>query len=97
MESKDTTILSMNERFERLSLYLEEWSVDAMPVLKGESILFEDFPPSDDTILSSLTYPSACDDLVHVILQVLFSAFSTLISHLVEDHLPGSKHSIPSS
>ena len=67
-----------------------------MPVLKGESILFDDFPPSDYTLLSSLTSPSECDDLVHVILQVLFSAFSTLISHLVENHLPGGKHSIPS-
>ncbi len=42
-------------------------------------------------MLRSLVVPSEYDDKVHEMLQVLFSAFSSLLTRLVEDHLPGGK------
>ena len=45
---------------------------------------------------SLLTTPSDCDDITQIILQVLYSAFSALIAHLVQDHLPGGKFNNPS-
>ena len=96
MESRDTSILDMNMRFETLLACLERWSLDASVLLAGEATLFEDFPPTNDEVYSSLIKPSDCDDVTQIILQVLCSAFSTLISHLVEDHLPGGKLSNPS-
>ena len=59
-----------------------------------ERLLFEDFPPTNDEVCSSLTAPSDCD-ITQIILQVFCSAFSALISHLVEDHLPGGKLGYP--
>ena len=54
--------------------------------MAGEATLFDDFPPTNDEVYSSSTSP-----LVVMILQILYGAFSTLILHLVEEHLPGGK------
>ena len=96
MELRDTSILDMNWQFETLLTCLERWSKNASVLLAGEANLFENFPPTNDKVYLSLTTPSDCDDVTQIILQVLCSALSALLSHLVEDHLPGGKLSNPS-
>ena len=41
--------------------------------------------------------PSVCDATAQEVLEVLLSAFSTLISRLVRDHLPDGKYHNPSA
>ena len=96
LECKDMTILDMNERYQRLKFCLDEWACDAMVVLSGEAILYDDFPPVEDAIFSSLIASSEYDATAQEILQTLFSALSLLITHFVEDHLPGGKYDNPS-
>ena len=55
------TILDMNERYQRLKFCLDEWACDAMVVLSGEAILYDDFPPTEDAIFSSLIASSEYD------------------------------------
>ena len=86
----------MNERYQRLKLCLDEWACDAMIVLTGEAILYDDFPPVEDAIFSSLITSSEYDATAQEILQTLFSALSLLVSQFVEDHLPGGKYDNPS-
>ena len=49
-DSRDTSILDMNRRFETLLACLERWSLDASVLLVGEATLFEDFLPSNDEV-----------------------------------------------
>ena len=49
------------------------------------------FPSTVDSIHASLFAPSEYDAVVEEFLYVLFSAFSSLLLRLVEDHLPGGK------
>ena len=60
-------------------------------VIAGEAAVFDDFPPTVDSIHASLFAPSEYNAVVEELLCVLFSAFSSLLLHLVEDHLPGGK------
>ena len=82
MESRDTSILDMNDRFKTLLACVERWSLDVSVLLVGDGTLFDDFPPTVDKVYSSLTSPSDCDDIILVILQVLCCAFSTLFNIL---------------
>ena len=97
LECQETTILSMNEKFTRLKNCLEQWSEDANTVLSGEALLYSDFPPTKDCIFESLVAPSVYDATAQEILEVLFNAFSSLISRLVADHLPDGKYHNPSA
>ena len=72
LESRNITILEMNERFQNLLTSLNSWSLDASSILSGEALLYDE------------------------ILQVLCSAFSSLLSRLVKDHLSGGQHDNPS-
>ena len=92
LESKDITILDMNQRFQTLLSRLNEWSVDASSVMSGDAVVFTDFPPTVDSIHTSLFAPSDYDDTVEEILCVLFSAFSSLLTRLVADHLPSGEY-----
>lgn len=96
LDSKDITILEMNERFQTLLSYLNKWSLDASCVLSGDALLYDDFPPSEDQIYSCLMAPSEHDHVAQEILQVLCSAFSSLLLHLVKDHLSGGEYDNPS-
>ena len=91
LECKDITILDMNQRFKTLLSCLNDWSVNASSVIAGEVVIFDDFPPTVDSIHASLFAPSEYDAVVEELLCVLFSAFSSLLLRLVEDHLPGGK------
>ena len=53
--------------------------------------------PTNDCIFESLAAPSVYDATTQEILEVLFNAFSSLISRLVADHLPDSKYHNPSA
>jgi len=96
LESDSVSILDMNNRFQKLKLCLDQWTCDAMTVLCGEAILFDDFPPVKDAIFNSLIASSEYDATAQEILQTLFSALSLLVSRLVEDHLPEGKYDNPS-
>ena len=91
LECKEITILDMNQRFRTLLSCLNDWSVNASSVIAGEAVVFDDFPPTVDSIHASLFAPSEYDAVVEELLCVLFSAFSSLLLRLVEDHLPGGK------
>ena len=88
LECKEITILDMNERFRTLLSCLNDWLINASSVLAGEAVVFDDFPPMVDSIHASLFAPSEYDAIVEELLCVLFSAFSSLLLRLVEDHLP---------
>ena len=92
LEDKDITILDMNGRFQTLLSCLDEWSVDASPVISGNAVVFDDFPPTVDAIYECLFAPSDYDDVVEEILTVLFGAFSSLLTCLVAEHLPDGKY-----
>ena len=97
VESQDATILNMNEKFCHLKSCLEEWSQDATSVLSGEAVLYSNFLPTKDHIFESLVAPSVYDATTEEILKILLSAFSSLISRLVEDQLTGGKYHNPSA
>ena len=96
LESKSISILDMNERFQTLLSCLDKWALDASSLLSGEALLYDDFRPSQDAISDCLLTPSDTDNTTQEILQVLFSAFSSLVSRLIDDHLPDGKYSNPS-
>ena len=91
LECKEVTILDMNQLFRTLLSCLNDWSINASSVVAGEAVVFDDFPPSVDSIHASLFAPSEYDAIVEELLCVLFSAFSSLLLRLVEDHLPEGK------
>ena len=86
LESQEISILSMNEKLCHLKSCLEQWSHDATPVLSEDAILFPDYLPSKDHIFDSLVAPSVYDATTQEILEVMFNAFSSLLSCLVADH-----------
>ena len=96
IESKDLSILDMSHRYQILVECIERWSQDASSVVSCEAVLFSDFPPSDDHITHDLAAPSELDSTVQEILQVIFCAFSNLLSRLLVDHLPGGYLDEPS-
>ena len=75
---------------------MDEWACNAMAVLSGEAILYDDFPPVDDAIFSSLISSSEFEGTVQEILQTLFCALSLLVSRFIEEHLPEGKYDNPS-
>ena len=96
IESKDLSILDMNHHYQLLVHSIERWSHDASSVVSCETVLFSDFPPSDDHITRALAAPSELDSTVQEILEVIFCAFSNLLSRLLVDHLPGGNLDTPS-
>ena len=96
LECNYTSILDMNEQYQRLKSSLDEWACNAMAVLSRKAILYDDFPPADGAIFSSLISSSEFDGTVQEILQTLFSALSLLVSGFVEEHLPEGKYENPS-
>ena len=50
-----------------------------------------------DYIFKSLVTPSVYDATAQEVLEVLLSVFSTIIFHLVGDHLPDGKYHNPSA
>ena len=66
-------------------------------MLHGEAVLYPDFPPTEDAIWHSLIAPTSLDSLTQEIMQILFHAFSILLSRLVCDHLPGGVLDEPST
>lgn len=97
LESQDISILKMNEKFCHLKSCLDSWSQDATSVMSGEAVLYSDFLPTKDQIYESLFAPSVYDATAQELLEVIFGAFSSLISRLVEDHLPNGKYDNPSA
>ena len=91
LECKEIAILDMNERSRTLLSCLNDWLINASSVVAGEAVVFDDFPPSVDSIHVSLFAPSEYDAIVEELLCVLFSGFSSLLLRLVEDHLPEGK------
>ena len=82
----------MIDSYMRLKLCLDEWSLNAMPVLgpfHSKAVIYSNFPPSCYTIFDSLVFPSEYDTTAQEILQTIFSAFSFLLSQMMEGHLPG--------
>ena len=57
-------------------------------MIAGEAVVLDDFLPTVDSIHASLFAPSEYDAVVE---DVLFSAFSSLLLCVVEDHLSGGK------
>ena len=49
LESQDISILDMNEKFCHLKSCLEQWSQNAIPVLSGEAVLYDEIPPTKDS------------------------------------------------
>ena len=92
LEDKDITILDMNGRFQTLLSCLDEWAVNYFTVVSGNAIVFEDFPPTVHAIYECLFSPSEYDSIIEEILTVLFGAFSSLLTHLVGEHLPDGKY-----
>ena len=90
VESKDLSVIDMNERYHRLLDCLEKWSKDATPVVACEAILYPDFPPTKDSVTQALSTPSDMDSTVQEFLEVIFNSLTVLVQHLVEDHLPGA-------
>ena len=84
----------MNEQYQRLKSSLDEWACNAMAVLSRKAILYDDFPPADGAIFSSLISSSEFDGTVQEILHTLFSALSLLVSGFVEEHLPEGKYKV---
>ena len=95
LECKKIAILDMNEQFRTLLSCLNDWLINASSVVAGEAVVFDDFPPSVDSIHASLFAPSEYDAIVEELLCVLFSGFSSLLLRLVEDHLPEGKFDKP--
>ena len=87
MESADVSILGF---YQTLVASMCEWSQDASKLLHGEAVFFPDFPPVEDVVWHSLIIsPSSSDSLTLEILQVICHAFSSLLTRLLSDHLPG--------
>ena len=95
LESSDISITEMNVFYQTLVSYIEEWSLDASKLLCGEAVLFPDFPPSEDAVWHHLTTASESDSTTQEILQIIFHAFSALLTRLLSDHLPGGVHDNP--
>ena len=82
----------MNGRFQTLISCLDEWAVDASTVVSGNAIVFEDFPQTVDAIYEYLFASSEYYSIVEEIFNVLFGAFSSLLTHLVGECLPYGKN-----
>ena len=68
--------------FQTLLSCLNEWSVNASSVIVGEAVVFDDFPPSVDSIHASLFAPSEHNTIVEEIILcfiqcILISAGAT--------------------
>ena len=73
----------MNAQYQTLLSCLDRWSTDASPVVSGNVVVFDDFPPTVDAIYDCLFAPSNYDDVVVEILTVIFSTFSALLTVLL--------------
>ena len=75
--------------------YSHKWSTDASKLVHGEVVLYPEFPPSEDAVWHCLIAPSESDSTTQEILQIIFHAFSALLTRLLSDHLPGGVHDNP--
>jgi len=71
--------------------------IDKKRITSGEALLYSEFPLTNNCIFESLVALSVHDATTQEILEVLFNAFSSLISHLVADYLPVGKYHNPSA
>ena len=78
LESKDVSILDMNDYFKTLLSCLQQWSLEPSVVISGDVSTFDDFSPSEDEIYNSLFASSDYDNTVCEVLKLMFSA---LLSH----------------
>ena len=97
LESDNVTILEMNTYFDVLITKLDVWAQDASKLLQGDAELYADYPPTKDEIWYCLIASTDHDATTQELLQVLCSAFSALLSRLVQDHLPGGAYCNPST
>lgn len=97
LESKDISITDMNDYYQILVSCVDEWSLDASKLLHGEAVLYPEFPPDEDVVWESLITSSESDCVTQEILQIIFHAFSALLSRLLSDHLAGGIHDNPCS
>ena len=95
LESSDISITEMNEYYQMLVSYIDEWSTDASKLLHGEAVLYPEFPPSEDAVWQCLIAPSESDSTTQEIFQIIFHAFSALLARLLSDHLPGGANDNP--
>ena len=84
-----------NDYYQTLVSRIDEWSLDASGLLHGEAVLYPDFPPSEDAVWHHLSTASESDSTTLEILQIIFHAFSALLTRLLSDHLPGGVHDNP--
>ena len=56
LESTRRQRYNMNEQYQTLLSCLNEWSSDATPVVSGNTVLFDDFPPTTDAIYDCLLH-----------------------------------------
>ena len=99
LESSDISILEMNGYYQTLITNIDLWSLDASELLHGEAVLYPDFPPTEDAIWHHLIAPASSenDATTQEIIQLIFHAFSALLTRLVSDHLPGGVYDNPSA
>ena len=99
LESSDISILEMNGYYQTLITHIDLWSLDASELLHGEAVLYPDFPPTEDAIWHHLIAPASSenDATTQEIIQLIFHAFSALLTRLVSDHLPGGVYDNPSA
>ena len=99
LESSDISILEMNGYYQTLITHIDLWSLDASELLHGEAVLYPDFPPTEDAIWHHLIAPASSenDATTQEIIQLIFHAFSVLLTRLVSDHLPGGVYDNPSA
>ena len=95
LESSDISITEMNEYYQILVSHIDKWSTDASKLVHGEVVLYAEFPPSEDAVWHSLIALSESDSITQEILQIIFHAFSALLTRLLSDHLPGGVHDNP--
>jgi len=83
--------------FNTLITKLDIWSQDASALLQEDAELCSDYPPRKDDIWHHLIASTKYDATTQEVLEILYHAFSTLLSQLVQDHLPGGAHYNPSA
>jgi len=86
LESDNVTILEMNSYFDVLITKLDGWAQDASKLLQGDTKLYADYPLTKDDIWYRLIASTEHDATTQEFLEILRSAFSALLSRLVQDH-----------
>ena len=88
LESDNVTISEMNTYFDVSITKLDAWAQDASRFMQGYEELYADYPLIKDEIWCRLIACTDHDATAQELLKILCDAFSTLLSWLVQDHLP---------